>query len=90
MNDVSVKLLCQTIRKYASMQGGIEKGARLVELCDFSDSIGFLFESEDVYSNCYWCVDKKTHKPFSFRPNQDIKKFMKRKIMDVEMAGESK
>lgn len=87
MSNIGIKVLYSSIRKYATAQGGLDENAKLFEVCDFGDSYGFLFESDDVYSNCYWCVNKKTYEPFSFRPNQDIKKFMHRKVMGKEEVG---
>lgn len=78
-----IEIIYQTLHKWLSIKGEIKGDTKLAEACDFGDSFGFCFESDDRYSNVYWCVDKKTNKPYSFRPNEDVKKFSKRKVLDI-------
>ena len=81
MKSVDMKIIYKTIRQYASVIGRIPQDAPVEEICDFGDSYGFLFKIEDRFANLYWCVEKDTYKPFSFRPNMDMKKFTNRKIL---------
>ena len=80
--DDRMEIACQSVRKYAHVIGQVPLDAELFEVCDFGDSIGFIFKTEDIYSNLYWCVDKKTYKITTFGPNMDMRKYSNRKILD--------
>ena len=58
---------------------------KLLEFCDFGKAYGFLFDSPDIFSNQYWCVDKGTYKPFTFTENLNIEMFMKREILPLPL-----
>ena len=78
-----IEIIYKTLFKWLLIKGEIQEDTKLAEACDFGDSYGFCFENEDRFSNVYWCVDKKTNKPYPFRPNEDIKKFSKRKVLNI-------
>lgn len=80
-----LKVIYNLIKTWKNAQAGYDNSSKLVEICDFGDSYGFLFECENIYDNVYWCVNKKNYKPFAFRPNYDIQKFAKRQIFDIKM-----
>ena len=84
MNGTVVKQAYKMIRDYAVSVGGIDEDSALVEVCDFGDSYGFLFEIDDKYANLYWCVEKEAHRPFPYRPNMDMEKYIKRKILQTD------
>lgn len=83
MNKMDIKIMAEIVRKYAISNGSISENAALAEACDFGDSYGFIFENNDIYGNVYWCVNKTSNKPSTFRPNQDISKFRNRKILKI-------
>lgn len=56
----------------------------LFEACDFGNAYGFLFVAPNKYENLYWCVNKKSYKPFTFTPNEDYHRYTNRKIIPKE------
>lgn len=86
MSNATMKQVYETAKRYAVSVGGVDKNATLTEVCDFGDSYGFMFETGDKYANLYWCVDKKTYRLFSYRPNMDIKTFTERKILPIDIV----
>lgn len=80
----NIKQIYLIAKDYAIKVGKLDQDAELYEACDFGDSYGFLFVIEDKYANIYWCIEKETNKPFPFRPNIDVTKFLKRKILPIE------
>ena len=85
MNELSMKEIYALIRKYAEAIGGVESTATVDEVCDFGAFYGFSFGTKDIFANVYWCVRKEDYQPFTFRPNQDIKKFMGRKVLSIDV-----
>ncbi len=75
-----VDVMIEVIKRYAEKSMGKEN-AKIVEVCDFGNKYGFLFNVKNKYDNAYWCVDKKNYKITMFTPNTNIKMFMKRKII---------
>lgn len=78
-----IDIIYKTLRNWLLIKREIKESTKLAEACDFGDSYGFCFESDDKFSNVYWCIDKKTNKLYSFRPNEDVKKFLKRKVLNI-------
>jgi hypothetical protein len=64
-----------------SALSNIGENPTLFEACDFGDSYGFLFYSPDKYTNQYWCVNKKTGKPYNFTENMDFEKYKNRRVI---------
>lgn len=62
----------------------IANGREIVEVCDFGDSYGFIMQTDNIFANQYFCADKKTYKPFTFIPSQDLEKYRKRTIIPLE------
>lgn len=85
MSKIDLKTIYETLRKWLEVKGEIDKDTPLAEVCDFGESYGFCFAIKDRYANLYWCVDKKTFKPYATRPNLIVEQFKNRKIITLDM-----
>ena len=84
MREVSMKQLCQSIRRYANTIGNVSREAAIAEICDFGDSYGFLFDTGNRQDSLYWCIEKDTHKPYAYMPSMDVRKYRNRKILPID------
>ena len=78
--ETKIRDIYRVIKLYASYYiGKADLDNRLIEVCEFRDSYGFLFSYEHIYDNCYWCVGKKDLKLFGYIPKPSD--FKNRKII---------
>ena len=82
---MDIKVIYEAIKKTVKVMAQ-EEELKLVEVCDFGDSIGFDFGLNDKYRNVYWCVKKRTYRLFTFHPGTNPEKYKNRKILDNEVV----
>lgn len=82
---MKIKVVYEAIIKVVKVMTQ-EEDLKLIEVCDFGDSIGFDFGLSDKYGNVYWCVKKRTYELFTFQPGTNPEKYKNRKILDNEVV----
>ena len=81
-----IDIIYNAVARMVKALSNIGQNPVLIEACDFGNAYGFLFNSPDKYTNQYWCVDKKTNRPFNFTENQNIEAFKNRRIITNEIT----
>lgn len=69
------------LEKFYSVMRNVLGENGIAEVCDFGDSYGVLIQTGNKYSCKYLCLKKTDYSVFSFLPNEDVRKFEKRTII---------